>query len=57
VTKSATGETSFFCSVYDSRPEICRVLERGSPECLADLETKAEQVAAQTTLGSDVIQV
>jgi Fe-S-cluster containining protein len=50
VIKSADGETSFFCSIYENRPEICRVLERGSPECFADLETKAEQVAAQTSL-------
>jgi Fe-S-cluster containining protein len=57
VRKSAIGETSFFCSIYDNRPEICRMLERGSPECLADLETKAEQVVAQTTLGSGVVHV
>jgi Fe-S-cluster containining protein len=34
----------FFCSVYDLRPEICRILERGSAECLGELETKAAEV-------------
>jgi Fe-S-cluster containining protein len=41
------GEPFFVCSIYERRPEICRVLERGSPECLADLETKAGAVAEQ----------
>lgn len=41
-------ETVFSCTIYDRRPEICRALERGSPECLGDLETKAAQVAAIT---------
>lgn len=35
----------FSCSVYERRPEICRMLERGSPECLGELETKAAEVA------------
>jgi Fe-S-cluster containining protein len=50
--KLITGQDAqpfFVCSIYDRRPEICRVLERGSPECLADLETKAEQVAQQSS--------
>lgn len=28
------------CSIYEVRPEICRTLERGSPECAGELETK-----------------
>jgi Fe-S-cluster containining protein len=56
VRRSAAGQTSFACGIYDQRPEICRVLERGSPECLADLETKAEQVADETTRESGVLQ-
>jgi uncharacterized protein len=34
---------SYSCSVYQHRPEICRALERGSPECLAEREAKAER--------------
>jgi hypothetical protein len=30
----------FYCGIYERRPEICRRLERGSPECLGELETK-----------------
>lgn len=43
--QSESGRTTFFCTIYDQRPEICRILERGSPECLADLEAKAGGVA------------
>lgn len=45
ITKRANGTRWFACTIYDRRPEICRYLERGSPECLADLEEKAEKVA------------
>jgi hypothetical protein len=27
------GEPEFFCTVYENRPQICRDLARGSPEC------------------------
>ncbi len=27
------GEPEFFCTVYERRPQICRDLARGSPEC------------------------
>jgi len=47
IFSSKNGTARFSCSVYDRRPEICRALERGSPECLADLETKGNSVAAQ----------
>ena len=46
ITKRADGARAFACTIYERRPEICRYLERGSPECLADLETKAARVAA-----------
>ena len=39
------GARSFFCTIYERRPEICRALARGSPECLGELETKAARVA------------
>jgi Fe-S-cluster containining protein len=38
------GERRFFCTIYGQRPEICRALARGSPECLGELETKAARV-------------
>lgn len=45
------GTTHFACTIYERRPEICRMLERGSPECLGELETKAAHVAEQTRAG------
>lgn len=34
---------SLRCSIYERRPQICRDLERGSPECLGELASKAER--------------
>jgi Fe-S-cluster containining protein len=47
VRPTAGAETTFFCTIYERRPEICRALARGSPECLGELETKADRVAKQ----------
>ena len=47
VRTAADGRRSFFCTVYERRPEICRVLARGSPEGLGELETKAAQGAGK----------
>ena len=44
--RDAAGGAEFFCTIYEHRPEICRDLGRGSPECLGELETKAGIVAA-----------
>ena len=30
----------FFCTTYETRPQTCRTLERGSAECLAEFERK-----------------
>ncbi|HEX8796540.1 MAG TPA: YkgJ family cysteine cluster protein, partial [Polyangiaceae bacterium] len=27
----------FVCTVYETRPEVCRHLERGSPQCAGEL--------------------
>lgn len=35
----------FPCSVYAARPEICRALERGSPECAGERAEKGERPA------------
>lgn len=37
----ATGVRDFFCAVYDQRPQVCRDLARGSPECAGELARKA----------------
>ena len=43
----------FLCSVYDRRPEVCRALERGSPSCEGERETKrARSRRALTVLRS-----
>jgi Fe-S-cluster containining protein len=46
IRPQAGSSPVFFCSIYERRPEICRALERGSPECEAALESKAAYVAA-----------
>jgi uncharacterized protein len=33
----------FVCSAYESRPRICRELERGSGQCQAEREAKSER--------------
>jgi uncharacterized protein len=36
----------FVCSVYETRPDACRDLERGSPQCAGELFTKAGRATA-----------
>jgi len=38
------GSGHFACSIYAQRPQICRDLSRGSPECLGELTGKAGRV-------------
>lgn len=45
VRRDAAGRAEFFCTIYERRPEICRDLARGSPECLVEIEAKAAVVA------------
>ena len=33
----------FVCTVYETRPAVCRALERGSPECEGEIATKGER--------------
>ena len=40
------GGPEFFCTVYERRPQICRDLARGSPECEGELASKAGRVAS-----------
>lgn len=37
------GQRTYFCTVYDRRPQICRDLERGSPECEGERALKADR--------------
>ena len=39
----------YFCTVYEKRPQICRDLARGSPECMGELTAKAERTARAST--------
>jgi len=36
----------FVCTVYETRPDACRDLGRGSPQCAGELSTKAGRAAA-----------
>ena len=33
IRPDASGEIEYFCTIYERRPQICRDLARGSPEC------------------------
>ena len=34
---------TFACSIYETRPQVCRDLERGSGACRGELDAKAER--------------
>ena len=36
----------FVCSVYETRPAVCRDLERASPQCRAEIHEKGERPRA-----------
>jgi len=46
VQTGADGAPDFFCTIYERRPQTCRDLGRGTPQCLGELATKRERVAA-----------
>lgn len=39
------GAPEFFCTVYENRPQICRDLARGSPQCAGERAAKRNRVA------------
>ena len=39
----ATGEPRHVCTIYERRPQICRDLARGSPECEAEILLKGDR--------------
>lgn len=45
--RDVDGTQRFHCSIYDQRPTLCRELERGSPECEGERETKNATVDVQ----------
>jgi hypothetical protein len=44
VRTAADGAREFFCTVYERRPQVCRDLARGSPECEGERATKAQRL-------------
>ncbi len=42
--RTPEGAEEFFCTVYAERPQVCRDLARGSPECEGERASKAERV-------------
>jgi Fe-S-cluster containining protein len=40
------GAPEFFCTVYERRPQVCRDLARGSPQCGGERELKSKRVPA-----------
>jgi len=41
IRRRPDGQSDHFCTIYEQRPQICRDLARGSPECLGEIATKA----------------
>jgi hypothetical protein len=39
------GAREYFCTIYERRPQICRDLDRGSPQCEGERELKGARVA------------
>jgi len=38
--RNAAGKQEYFCTIYAQRPQVCRDLQRGSPQCEAERELK-----------------
>lgn len=41
---AADGEPEYLCSIYAVRPQVCRDLARGSPECEGERMSKGARV-------------
>ena len=46
VRVDAAGEREYFCTVYAERPQTCRDLARGSPQCEGEIAVKGARPAA-----------
>lgn len=41
IRPATDGAPEYFCTLYDRRPQICRDLARGSPECQGERAVKS----------------
>lgn len=41
------SRTTFCCTAYEKRPQVCRDLARGSPECGGERDRKAVEAASR----------
>lgn len=41
VRRDPGGKPEFFCTLYENRPQVCRDLARGSPECAGERALKS----------------
>ncbi len=39
------GAREYYCTIYERRPQTCRDLARGSPECEAEIALKGDRPA------------
>lgn len=46
VRVAASGAREYFCSVYAERPQTCRDLARGSPQCEGEIAAKGNRPGA-----------
>ena len=44
IRRTPNGAPEFFCTLYDRRPQVCRDLVRGSPQCQGELAAKRDRV-------------
>jgi len=44
---------TFACTIYETRPEVCRELQNSSPACQAERLTKADLVLVTLRLSAD----
>ncbi|GAB5559257.1 MAG: hypothetical protein SynsKO_09040 [Synoicihabitans sp.] len=45
--RTTNHRTQFVCAIYEQRPQTCRDLARGSPQCEADWSTKGPGISKQ----------
>lgn len=41
IRRGLDGQADFFCTIYERRPQVCRELDRGSPQCEGERLLKA----------------
>jgi uncharacterized protein len=51
--RTPAGEPDFFCTIYEQRPQVCRDLARGSPQCEGERAIKGSRREVRA-LGRDV---